>query len=351
MALVWEWLPPVVLLVLGVVLVRRDSRRMTPALVLTALLFWLGARAFLLVLELADRVDHELGPVYALMGFVGASLLATVVLGVFLVWNAVEVTRREGRRLPALVTAAVGLGILAYVATAIVAVVVDDAVIVVWLLLIGLPVGYVAFVFAAFLLYSLAYGTLMRRYGRPVDAVVVLGSGLIGGERVSPLLGARLELGRRLYDRSRASGRQTLIVTSGGQGPDEKLAEAEAMARYLETAGVDPAHVLREDRSTDTRENLEFSADVLEIAGITGDVAVATNNYHAFRAATLMRTTGLEGYSIGAPTARYYWPSATVREFIAILRDNVVLHAAVIALATLPLLVFAVNTVIRFVQG
>lgn len=351
MALVWGWLPPVALLVLGIILVWRDPRRMTPALVFTALLFWLGGRAFVLVMELADRIDRVMGPVYALIGFVGASLLAAVVLGVFLVWNAVEVTRREGRRLPALVTAAGGFGILAYVVTAVVAVVLDDAIIFVWLLLLGLPVAYVAFVFTAFVVYSVVYGVATRRFGRPVDAVVVLGSGLIGGERVPPLLAARLDLGRRFYDRSRAAGRPTVIVTSGGQGADEKLAEAEAMAGYLEAAGVDPAHVLREDRSTDTRENLEYSSGVLERVGVAGDVAVATNNYHAFRAATLMRSAGLPGYSIGAPTARYYWPSATVREFIAVLRDNLVVNVILLALLSLPLLMFIGVAVLRTVSG
>jgi len=346
----WAWPPAIILLAAGGVLVWCDPRRLTPALAFTALLFWVGGWAFLLVMDLAGRVDREMGPVWALLGFVGASMLAVVVLGVFLVWNTVEMTRREGRRLPALVTGVVGLGILAYVATAVLGLVANDPVIIVWLMLLGLPIGYVAFMFTAFLLYSTAYGVLTRRFGRPVDAVVVLGAGLIRGERVSPLLAARLDLGRRHYERSRAAGRETVIITSGGQGPDEKLSEAEAMARYLVDAGVDPEHVLKEDRSTDTRENLEFSSAVLEGAAVTGDIAVATNNYHAFRSATLMRTTGIPGYSIGAPTARYYWPSATVREFLALLRDNLVVNLVILVLLSAPLLVFAATWVLRMLS-
>lgn len=347
MTQLWEWLPALVLLGVGVVLAWRDPRRMPPALAFTALLFWLGGRGLLALMQLADRLDEEMGPVWVLIGFVAASVLAILVLGVFLIWNAVEVTRREGRRLAAVVTGAVGAGLLAYVAVACVAVAVDDAGMVVWLMFVGLPLGYVSFVFLSFLLYSLVYGWLTRRFGKPVEAVVILGSGLLGGDRVPPLLAARIDLGYRLYEESRAAGLETVLVPSGGQGSDEKIAEATAMALYLHDRGVDPAHVLREDRSTDTRENLELSSAVLERAGVQGDVAVATNNFHAFRAATLMRSVGMEGYSIGAPTAHYYWPSATVREFLAVLRDNLVINVVALGVLCVPFIVFVTTAVAR----
>lgn len=36
----------------------------------------------------------------------------------------------------------------------------------------------------------------------------------------------------------------------------------------------------------------------------------------------MMRKAGLDGYATGARTARYFWPSAKVREFIAIVVDH-----------------------------
>ncbi|NLE98214.1 MAG: YdcF family protein, partial [Propionibacterium sp.] len=102
-------------------------------------------------------------------------------------------------------------------------------------------------------------------------------------------------------------------------------------------------HVVLEDRSTNTEENLEFSKAVLRARDVDGRVAVTTNNFHAFRAALLMRRAGVPGYCLGAPTARYYWPSATVREFMAILRDHLVLNVVVSALLCLPLVAFAVS--------
>lgn len=338
MDLVWQALPPVLLALVGLLMVRRDPRRLLPGIILTAVVFMLMGRLLFAILGWAGRVDAQRGAVWVLLAAMGVALLSVVALGVFLIWNTFEMIRKEGRRPAALLTGAIGVLMLAYVAAAVLAVVLDQADLIIWLMLWGLPLGYIGFVFAAFLLYSGAYGWATKRFGKPVSAVVVLGSGLIGGERVSPLLASRLDLARKIYDRSRSAGLETVLVPSGGRGDDEKLAEAVAMGNYLRDKGVPEQHVLQEDRSTDTRENLEHSAAVLQRADVTGDVAVATNNYHAFRAATLMRDAGVPGYAVGSPTARYYWPSATVREFIALLRDNLVVNAVVIGLLCLPVL-------------
>lgn len=333
-----QWVPALLVAALGVVLVRRDPRRMLPGLVLTALLFMVLGRLLTSLVDLGDHLDPVLGPAYVLLAFMAVALLSVVLLGVFLVWNTFEMLRKEGRRPAALVTGASGMLLLAYVAAALLAVLMNSGEAIAWLVFLGLPLGYVGFVFASFILYASAYGWATKRFVRPVAAVVVLGAGLVGGERVSPLLAARLDLGRKVYERSRNAGLETMLVPSGGKGEDEKLSEAEAMGNYLREMGVPAERILLEDRSTDTRENLEFSSEVIQRAGVTGDVAVATNNYHAFRAATLMRAAGIPGYALGAPTARYYWPSATVREFIAILRDNLVVNVIAAVVLLLPLL-------------
>ncbi|WP_315904109.1 ElyC/SanA/YdcF family protein [Streptomyces sp. CBG31] len=65
---------------------------------------------------------------------------------------------------------------------------------------------------------------------RDVDFVVVLGSGLLGGERVPPLLASRLRAGLRIQRKQIERGADApVLLVSGGQGPDEKLPEAEAM--------------------------------------------------------------------------------------------------------------------------
>ncbi len=78
------------------------------------------------------------------------------------------------------------------------------------------------------------------------DAIIILGSGLIG-DKVPPLLAQRLDKGKAIYEKF--LGRSKLIV-SGGQGSDELIAEAEAMARILDgTRGSRRRHSHRESIS------------------------------------------------------------------------------------------------------
>ena len=195
----------------------------------------------------------------------------------------------------------------------------------------------------AYLLWSWLYGLLTARFGRPVDAVIVLGAGLRGRE-VTPLLGARVERGIEWARRETGRAGRPVLVMSGGKGPDEEVSEAEAMASYAVAHGVDPDGVLLEDRSRTTQENLLNSARLLAARGEVSRVAVVTSSFHAFRAALLMRSLSLPGYAVGAPTARYYRPSAVLREYVAILRDNLWINVVGLALSLVPLVLFAVNS-------
>lgn len=75
------------------------------------------------------------------------------------------------------------------------------------------------------------------------------------------------------------------VVVSGGQGPDEPVSEASAMRDYLVERGVDSDRILLEDKSTSTRENLDFSLKLLENNGydIDGDIIVVSNGFHLAR--------------------------------------------------------------------
>lgn len=345
-------LMPVALVILAVITAWAEPRRLAPGLLMVPAI-GLGA---MWVLGFFLDQTMRWGQVSALLilGFLGLTILMIALLGLFLLVNAWTVMRRERPSLAAAASGAIGAFVVGYVALGVIAVATTRLELAVWLLFVGLPAGYLGYVFASYLLYSGFYVWWTRRSMKPVDAVIVLGAGLGGGERVTPLLASRLESGREVYEYSRRQGRSTVIVTSGGQGADEKLPEAEAMANYLIEAGVPEAHVMQENRSTDTQENLTFSKELLStraatgsevvpaVSPVTGTVAVATNNYHTFRAAQLMRRLKLPGYAIGGRTARYYWPSATVREFIAILRDHAKLNIAILILLSLPLLAYAV---------
>jgi uncharacterized SAM-binding protein YcdF (DUF218 family) len=122
-----------------------------------------------------------------------------------------------------------------------------------------------------------------------------------------------------------------VLIVSGGQGGDERMPEAEAMAAYLAGRGFPAGSLAREDRSRTTEENLAFSKVIMDAARPAGPAGrgprcvIVTSSYHVFRTAIIARKAGIRGQVTGARTAGYYWPSAMLREFAAVfLRYRVV---------------------------
>lgn len=267
---------------------------------------------------------------------VGALLLfpvGVVVLAAFLIANGVRMFRREGRSLGNLLSLVAGVLLVGVVALGVALLRSgSQAAELVLLLVLGVA-GYVGVVFTVFLGYALVYGHIDKP--RAADVVVVLGSGLVGGQ-VPPLLRSRLDKGIEVWRHAVEQGRDAVIIPSGGQGSDEPRPEGEAMAEYLVAQGVPADVVLPETRSRNTDENLRFSRAVQDGAGITGEVVVATSDYHVLRAAMLARSVGSDAEVVGARTARYYVPSAFLREFVAVVAAHRTGHAiallAVVAL-------------------
>ena len=148
------------------------------------------------------------------------------------------------------------------------------------LLFISLSVTYGSLVFVAFMSYTVLLQIIPRK--RDFDYVIIHGCGLIGGSKVSKLLADRIDKAIEVY---RKDPTPPVMIPSGGKGGDEARSEAEAMEEYLLEHGIPQDHIIREDRSATTRENLLF----------------------------------LECTGIGAHVAPYYWPSAMIREFAAII--------------------------------
>ena len=273
----------------------------------------------------------------ALFGF--ASLL------IFLYWNAAVVLRKERRSLPNLLTLLLAIfltGILIYnhfIAQNLPT----------WLtsLLAGLPVilFYFAVAFLNFLTVSILYQFNHPRYRQ--DYIIALGAGLIDGERVTPLLARRIDTAISFYRRQLAkTQKEAKLLMSGGQGPDEKISEAQAMKNYALSQGVPEEDILLEDKSTNTLENMRFSKAIMEQHSPEGYQAIFTsNNYHIFRAGMYAREAGLKADGLGAKTALYYLPNAFLREYIAILMMHKKRHLVVV---TLIMAVSVLSSIIMF---
>ena len=209
-----------------------------------------------------------------------------------------------------------------------------------------------SFTFMALLFYSWVYRLLPRR--RQYDYIIIHGAGL-DGPRPTPLLAGRIDKALELWNKQHQHGK---IVVSGGQAADEVVSEAQAMRDYLLEKGVPGDAILMEDKSTTTWENLRYSLAIINADRATGvdatsaatvasrdvttaasdastsDVsgtatsssgfttAVVTSDFHVFRCAESAHNLGIKADGIGSHTKGWYWPTAFIREFIAITKAH-----------------------------
>lgn len=182
------------------------------------------------------------------------------------------------------------------------------------LLAAGYSLALAVFIIAC----ALIWGQLSRGPEPEPDALVVLGAALYG-DRVSATLAFRLDTAFNYWQEHP----DLTIVVCGGQGPDELIPEAEAMAAYLIRRGVPAEKILQEAQSTSTRENLSFAREhLLENSAASGGqtdetelaIIVITSNYHLYRAVKIAEQTGFTASGIGAPTLWYLLPADLIFE-------------------------------------
>ena len=245
-------------------------------------------------------------------------MLALFLVPVLLIINGIQLIRREvlspAHLLSLVLGLVIGVGEIAAVAYVLgTAYSLHWETLNLWLLALTLTVFYFSFLVLSFVVYSVFIQILPHRMD--FDYVIIHGCGLSGGERMTRLLSDRVDKALEIY---RRCSRKPILIPSGGQGPDEKISEARAMTDYLLARGVPAEHILPEDRSETTRDNLLNSRDlILERPG-RKKTALVSSNYHVYRCLRLAREIGFRCTGIGAKVALYYWPSALIREFIAV---------------------------------
>ncbi|NLJ98288.1 MAG: YdcF family protein [Tissierellia bacterium] len=182
--------------------------------------------------------------------------------------------------------------------------------------------SYFVLGFIIFLTSSLLYNLWYEK--RNKDYLIVLGAGL-KGDRVTPLLAGRIDRAIEFYNSQKKKGvKPPKIIMSGGQGPDEIVSEAFAMKNYALDMKIPEEDILMEDKSTNTKENLQFSTDLIKKDSNKNnpEVLFFTTNYHVLRAGILAKSLGLNYNGLGSKTKFYYYVSAIIREYIGIIYLN-----------------------------
>lgn len=111
----------------------------------------------------------------------------------------------------------------------------------------------------------------------------------------------------------------TIVIVSGGQGPDEVMAEAEGMRQYLIDAGIDGERIMVENKSTNTCENLAFSAGLFDKEN--SRTVIVTNNFHVFRAVKIAKRQGYQAEGLAADSVVWMAPNNLLREFFGVVKD------------------------------
>lgn len=106
----------------------------------------------------------------------------------------------------------------------------------------------------------LIFGRIPAAAEPSLDYVIVLGAKVKPDGSLSKTLKLRLDKALEYMKENP----ETMLVLSGAKGDAEPCSEADAMETYLLGQGVDPDHLLKEEQSFSTVENLAYSRVMIE---------------------------------------------------------------------------------------
>ncbi len=247
---------------------------------------------------------------------------------ILLLWNAIIVWRRESHSLGNMLTLFLGIGVLliSFIDT-VAGRFLPQPWFVFFSMVTDIVVGYLLFWF-----YNYMTVLVLYQFNRPKlnqKFVIVLGSGLINGGQVPPLLAQRIDRAITFYHKQLdKTGVAPTLILSGGQGGNESRPEGVAMREYALSQGIPADHAIAEDQSINTLQNMLFSKKLMPLENGHQPAAIfVTSNYHTLRAGMIARRAGLKADGIGSHTAKFFLPNAIIREYIAVFVRNKWAHA------------------------
>ena len=143
-----------------------------------------------------------------------------------------------------------------------------------------------------------------------LDYIIVLGA-QVRADGPSKVLRHRLDTAIDYLEKNP----QTICIVSGGKGYNEPCSEAQAMAEYMEDAGISEKRLILEDKSKTTEQNIRNSRKYLKEGATVG---IITNDFHMFRAMQITKAQGLKSAkAIAAGSNPLYLPNNMLREYLA----------------------------------
>ena len=173
----------------------------------------------------------------------------------------------------------------------------------------------ILFIIVEFNIISFPY----KKHEKNVDYVVLLGSGVSKN-------GLSLDFRKRIdcaFDY--LINNDSMLVTTGGKGSNEPMAEAKAAYDYLIQKGIDANRIIIEDNSFSTQENLINAKRLIEANGgnVEKDkILIISSAFHLFRANYIASKLGYKNVTCkGSEGVSYLWPYSYTREFFALIKE------------------------------
>ncbi len=171
-------------------------------------------------------------------------------------------------------------------------------------------------------LFVVVEGMIMSGFGAAgkdnLDYIIVLGAQM-KAHGPSRVLKMRLDKACDYL----AENPDTIVIVSGAQGNDEHVSEAQGMYDYLVEQGISPEHIIKEDQSRNTNQNINYSSAFLDKE--KDSVGIVTNNFHIFRATHIAKKSGYADVcGIAAPSEFLMQANNMLREFMGVMKDFLV---------------------------
>lgn len=155
--------------------------------------------------------------------------------------------------------------------------------------------------------------TLADAFTLDVDCILVLGAGVWGNGRPSPMLEDRLLQGIELYE----NGVSDRLLMSGDHGRKE-YDEVNTMKRFAVDRGIPSEHVFMDHAGFSTYESLYRARDIFKVKNLI----IVTQEYHMYRALYIAEKLGIEAYGVTSDPRQYAGQEyRELREILARVKD------------------------------
>lgn len=183
------------------------------------------------------------------------------------------------------------------------------------IMIIILLLGLIIFLISEALIISYS----LRKCEKDADYLIVLGSQVkVNGPSMD--YKARLDSANEYL----LANPSTKVICTGGQGKDEPVSEAESGASYLLRRGITADRIIKEDKSTNTFENIANAKELItrEMDPSAARIVIVSADYHLCRASLIAHRLKLNNVSLkGARGLFILLPHYYSREFFALTKE------------------------------